>query len=128
MVCNSKQMKQTLWSYVKIYPNVALAWNVEDLMPPTEKCIFKFNSKEELKKWHLYSDSEYGGTSIVHLATPSRKQLRNHLPVKIFCTWMKCGLFLTFFSLFLHTFSIIDQFKHVNTNKVNIVAKSLSLK
>ncbi|XP_021902917.1 probable complex I intermediate-associated protein 30 isoform X2 [Carica papaya] len=67
----------------------ALAWNVEDLMPPTEKCIFKFNSKEELKKWHLYSDSEYGGTSIVHLATPSRKQLRNHLPVKIFCTWMK---------------------------------------
>ncbi|MCL7027899.1 hypothetical protein MKW94_009264 [Papaver nudicaule] len=29
-------------------------------MTPSEKYVFKFNSKEELKKWHLYSDSEYG--------------------------------------------------------------------
>jgi NADH dehydrogenase [ubiquinone] 1 alpha subcomplex assembly factor 1 len=40
---------------------IALTWNVEDLMPPTERLIFNFNSREELKKWHLYSDSEYGG-------------------------------------------------------------------
>uniref|UniRef100_A0A2P2JQ31 Putative complex I intermediate-associated protein 30 n=2 Tax=Rhizophora mucronata TaxID=61149 RepID=A0A2P2JQ31_RHIMU len=41
----------------------ALIWKAEDLLPPTERCIFSFNSKEELKKWHLYSDSEYGGLS-----------------------------------------------------------------
>jgi hypothetical protein len=45
--------------------SVALTWNVEDLMPPTERYIFNFNSKEELKKWHLYSDSEYGGMYIL---------------------------------------------------------------
>lgn len=32
-------------------------------MPPSERYVFSFNSKEELKKWHLYSDSEYGGMS-----------------------------------------------------------------
>ncbi|XP_054779925.1 probable complex I intermediate-associated protein 30 isoform X1 [Prosopis cineraria] len=45
----------------------AFTWNVEDLMPPTERYIFNFNSKEELKKWHLYSDSEYGGLSSASL-------------------------------------------------------------
>ncbi|OMO70567.1 hypothetical protein CCACVL1_18806 [Corchorus capsularis] len=45
----------------------ALTWNVEDWIPPAEKCIFNFNSKEELKKWHLYSDSEYGGLSTASL-------------------------------------------------------------
>ncbi|KAM0947962.1 putative complex I intermediate-associated protein 30 [Dioscorea sansibarensis] len=45
----------------------ALAWNVEDLMPPTEKIVFDFNSKESLKRWHLYSDSEYGGLSSASL-------------------------------------------------------------
>ncbi|KAI4355389.1 hypothetical protein L6164_004169 [Bauhinia variegata] len=45
----------------------ALAWNVEDLMPPNERYIFNFSSKEELKKWHLYSDSEYGGLSSASL-------------------------------------------------------------
>lgn len=39
----------------------ALTWNLEDLVPPSERYIFKFDSKEELKRWHLYSDSEYGG-------------------------------------------------------------------
>ncbi|XP_068660911.1 probable complex I intermediate-associated protein 30 [Aristolochia californica] len=38
----------------------ALTWNIEDLMPPSERFVFNFNSKEELKRWHLYSDSEYG--------------------------------------------------------------------
>ncbi|KAH9713822.1 CIA30 domain-containing protein [Citrus sinensis] len=36
-------------------------------MPPSERYIFNFNSKEELKKWHLYSDSEYGGLSSASL-------------------------------------------------------------
>lgn len=43
------------------YHIIALAWNVEDWIPPTEKYIFSFNAKQEVKKWHLYSDSEYGG-------------------------------------------------------------------
>ncbi|XP_042418370.1 probable complex I intermediate-associated protein 30 isoform X1 [Zingiber officinale] len=45
----------------------ALAWNVEDLMPPSEKFVFNFNSKEELKRWHLHSDSEFGGLSTASL-------------------------------------------------------------
>ncbi|KAK4774097.1 hypothetical protein SAY87_029116 [Trapa incisa] len=45
----------------------ALTWNLEDLVPPAEKYIFNFNSKEELKRWHLYSDSEYGGLSSASL-------------------------------------------------------------
>lgn len=43
---------------------LALTWKVEDLVPPTERYIFNFNSKDELKKWHLYSDSEYGGIEV----------------------------------------------------------------
>ncbi|MQM00903.1 hypothetical protein Taro_033651 [Colocasia esculenta] len=45
----------------------ALAWNIEDMMPPSEKFVFNFNSKEEVDKWHLYSDSEYGGLSSASL-------------------------------------------------------------
>ncbi|KAK9022681.1 hypothetical protein V6N11_002926 [Hibiscus sabdariffa] len=45
----------------------ALTWNVEDWIPPAEKYIFNFSSKEELKKWHLYSDAEYGGMSSASL-------------------------------------------------------------
>ncbi|KAK4480796.1 hypothetical protein RD792_011648 [Penstemon davidsonii] len=45
----------------------ALAGNLEDLVPPSEKYVFRFNSKEELKRWHLYSDSEYGGLSSASL-------------------------------------------------------------
>lgn len=45
---------------------VALTWNAEDLIPPSERFIFNFNSKEELKKWHLYSDSEYGGSCLLN--------------------------------------------------------------
>lgn len=44
--------------------STALAWNVEDMMPASEKCIFNFNSEEEINKWHLYSDSEYGGATL----------------------------------------------------------------
>jgi hypothetical protein len=39
----------------------ALVWSSDDLIPPSERYIFNFNSKDELKRWHLYSDSEYGG-------------------------------------------------------------------
>ncbi|CAL9066658.1 unnamed protein product [Musa banksii] len=40
---------------------LALAWNVDHPMAPSEIFVFNFNSKEELKRWHLYSDSVYGG-------------------------------------------------------------------
>ncbi|RXH67607.1 hypothetical protein DVH24_027754 [Malus domestica] len=52
---------------------LALTWNVEDLVPPTERFIFNFNSKDELKKWHLYSDSEYGGLSSASLEIPDNE-------------------------------------------------------
>ncbi|KAL6845082.1 hypothetical protein ACP4OV_024577 [Aristida adscensionis] len=45
----------------------ALVWNSDDLIPPSERYIFNFNSKDELKRWHLYSDSEYGGMSSASL-------------------------------------------------------------
>ncbi|XP_052486356.1 probable complex I intermediate-associated protein 30 isoform X1 [Gossypium raimondii] len=45
----------------------ALTWNVDDWIPPAEKYIFSFSSKEELKKWHLYSDAEFGGLSSASL-------------------------------------------------------------
>ncbi|KAK1291265.1 putative complex I intermediate-associated protein 30 [Acorus calamus] len=45
----------------------ALTWNIEDVIPPREKYVFRFNSKEELKRWHLYSDSQYGGLSSASL-------------------------------------------------------------
>ncbi|KAJ4823908.1 hypothetical protein Tsubulata_047817 [Turnera subulata] len=45
----------------------AFTWNLEELMPPSEKLIFSFNSKDDLKNWHLYSDSEYGGLSSASL-------------------------------------------------------------
>lgn len=57
---------------VVLFETVALTWNAEDLMPPSERFIFHFNSKEELKKWHLYSDSEYGGTSFMKSYEVSR--------------------------------------------------------
>ncbi|XP_061375231.1 probable complex I intermediate-associated protein 30 isoform X1 [Gastrolobium bilobum] len=44
-----------------------IAGNLDDLMPPPEKYIFSFNSKQELSKWHLYSDSEFGGLSSASL-------------------------------------------------------------
>ncbi|PQM34783.1 putative complex I intermediate-associated protein 30 [Prunus yedoensis var. nudiflora] len=49
---------------------LALTWNVEDLVPPTERYIFNFNLKDEPKKWLLYSDSEYGGLSSASLEIP----------------------------------------------------------
>lgn len=44
----------------------ALTWRPEDLLPPSERYIFKFDSKEELKRWHLYADSEFNGISLVN--------------------------------------------------------------
>ncbi|KAF9673525.1 hypothetical protein SADUNF_Sadunf10G0033300 [Salix dunnii] len=59
--------KKVMITTYRIFMFIALTWNVEDLMPPTERLIFNFNSREELKKWHLYSDSEYGGSSSASL-------------------------------------------------------------
>ncbi|KAA8540214.1 hypothetical protein F0562_024223 [Nyssa sinensis] len=58
---------RALWQASLNATKKALTWNVEDLIPPSERYIFNFNSKEELKKWHLYSDSEYGGLSSASL-------------------------------------------------------------
>ncbi|TXG60532.1 hypothetical protein EZV62_015105 [Acer yangbiense] len=58
---------RALWQASLNATKKALTGNLEDLMPPTERYIFNFNSKEELKKWHLYSDSEYGGLSSASL-------------------------------------------------------------
>ncbi|XP_027121805.1 probable complex I intermediate-associated protein 30 isoform X1 [Coffea arabica] len=56
-----------LWQASVNATKKALTWNVDDWIPPSEKYIFSFNSKDELKKWHLYSDSEYGGLSTASL-------------------------------------------------------------
>jgi NADH dehydrogenase [ubiquinone] 1 alpha subcomplex assembly factor 1 len=45
-----------------VFISKAISGSFDDLMPPPEKYIFNFNSKQELNKWHLYSDSEFGGT------------------------------------------------------------------
>ncbi|XP_056176207.1 probable complex I intermediate-associated protein 30 isoform X2 [Syzygium oleosum] len=58
---------RALWQASLNATKRALTWNVDDLIPPSEKSIFNFNSKEELKRWHLYSDSEYGGLSSASL-------------------------------------------------------------
>ncbi|RVX17104.1 putative complex I intermediate-associated protein 30 [Vitis vinifera] len=58
---------RSLWQASLNATRKALTWNVENWIPPSERYIFNFNSKEELKKWHLYSDSEYGGMSSASL-------------------------------------------------------------
>ncbi|XP_052176422.1 probable complex I intermediate-associated protein 30 isoform X1 [Diospyros lotus] len=58
---------RALWQASLNATKKALTWSAEDLIPPSERYIFSFNSKEELKKWHLYSDSEYGGLSSASL-------------------------------------------------------------
>ncbi|KAK6124694.1 hypothetical protein DH2020_041549 [Rehmannia glutinosa] len=58
---------RALWQASVNATKRALTWNLEDLVPPSERYIFKFDSKEELKRWHLYSDSEYGGLSSASL-------------------------------------------------------------
>ncbi|XP_023532002.1 probable complex I intermediate-associated protein 30 isoform X1 [Cucurbita pepo subsp. pepo] len=68
---------RALWQASVNSTKKALAWNVEDWIPPTEKYIFSFNAKQEVKKWHLYSDSEYGGMSTASLEiTETGNQLR----------------------------------------------------
>lgn len=56
-----------LWKSALGATKKALTWSVEDLIPSRERYIFNFNSKEELKRWHLYSDSQYGGLSSASL-------------------------------------------------------------
>ncbi|KAH9294658.1 hypothetical protein KI387_038246, partial [Taxus chinensis] len=43
------------------------SWKLEDLTPPTEREIFSFRSKDDLRRWNLYADSEYGGLSSASL-------------------------------------------------------------
>ncbi|CAH2066925.1 unnamed protein product [Thlaspi arvense] len=58
---------RSLWQASVNASKKALTWELEEWVPPVEKSIFKFNSKEDLKTWHLYSDSEYGGLSFASL-------------------------------------------------------------
>ncbi|KAF3516148.1 hypothetical protein DY000_02063731 [Brassica cretica] len=58
---------RSLWQASVNATKKALTWELEEMVPPVEKCIFKFSSKEDLKRWHLYSDSEYGGLSSASL-------------------------------------------------------------
>ncbi|KAI4385456.1 hypothetical protein MLD38_003479 [Melastoma candidum] len=58
---------RSIWQASVNATKKALTWNVDDWIPPAEKHIFNFNAKEELKRWHLYSDSEYGGLSSASL-------------------------------------------------------------
>ncbi|KAL8458760.1 hypothetical protein ACS0TY_036317 [Phlomoides rotata] len=58
---------RALWQSSVSATKRVLAGNFEELIPPSERYIFKFDSKEELKRWHLYSDSEYGGLSSASL-------------------------------------------------------------
>ncbi|EFH65132.1 hypothetical protein ARALYDRAFT_895093 [Arabidopsis lyrata subsp. lyrata] len=58
---------RSLWQASVNATKKALTWELEEWVPPVEKRIFKFNSKEDLKTWHLYSDSEYGGLSSASL-------------------------------------------------------------
>lgn len=71
----------------------ALSGNFDDLMPPPERYIFNFNSKKELTKWHLYSDSEYGGALFLPITT----KLLNF-------GYFHFRVFYFFFFLFLHRF------------------------
>ncbi|KAJ4905687.1 NADH:ubiquinone oxidoreductase intermediate-associated protein 30 protein [Raphanus sativus] len=58
---------RSLWQASVNATKKALTWELEEMVPAAEKCIFKFRSKEDLKRWHLYSDSEYGGLSLASL-------------------------------------------------------------
>ncbi|XP_056849431.1 probable complex I intermediate-associated protein 30 isoform X1 [Raphanus sativus] len=58
---------RSLWQASVNATKKALTWELEEMVPPAEKCIFKFSSKEDLKRWHLYSDFEYGGLSSASL-------------------------------------------------------------
>ncbi|CAH1448757.1 unnamed protein product [Lactuca virosa] len=55
---------RALWQASLTCTKRALSWNVNDMFPLSERFIYNFNSKEELKKWHLYSVSEYGELEI----------------------------------------------------------------
>ncbi|XP_020973526.1 probable complex I intermediate-associated protein 30 isoform X2 [Arachis ipaensis] len=56
-----------LWEASVTATKRALSGNLDEMMPPPERFIFNFGSKKELSKWHLYSDSEFGGLSSASL-------------------------------------------------------------
>jgi len=58
---------RALWQAASNASKKALSWKLEDLAPPTELCIFSFQTKDDLRRWNLYADSEYGGLSSASL-------------------------------------------------------------
>ncbi|XP_078152424.1 NADH:ubiquinone oxidoreductase intermediate-associated protein 30 isoform X3 [Carex rostrata] len=61
---------RSLWQTSIQATKRALKGTWEDLMPPSEKVVFHFNSKDEISRWHLYADSELGGLSSASLEIP----------------------------------------------------------
>ncbi|XP_024370875.1 probable complex I intermediate-associated protein 30 [Physcomitrium patens] len=41
----------------------AVAWNLNDIAPPSEQVLFRFASVADLSPWKVYSDHEHGGLS-----------------------------------------------------------------
>jgi len=58
---------RALWQAASNASKKALSWKLEDLAPLTELCIFSFQTKDDLRRWNLYADSEYGGLSSASL-------------------------------------------------------------
>lgn len=58
---------RALWQAASNATKKALSWKFEDLAPPSELCIFNFQTKDDLRRWNLYADSEYGGLSSASL-------------------------------------------------------------
>uniref|UniRef100_M4DHT2 NADH:ubiquinone oxidoreductase intermediate-associated protein 30 domain-containing protein n=1 Tax=Brassica campestris TaxID=3711 RepID=M4DHT2_BRACM len=92
---------RSLWQASVNATKKALTWELEEMVPPAEKCIFKFSSKEDLKRWHLYSDSEYGGLSSASLEMKDGGNGSDCTEVT--CMKMNVRGFLTLLPLFLST-------------------------
>lgn len=58
---------RALWQAASNASKKALSWKLEELAPPAELRIFSFQTKDDLRRWNLYADSEYGGLSSASL-------------------------------------------------------------
>ncbi|XP_057864421.2 probable complex I intermediate-associated protein 30 isoform X2 [Cryptomeria japonica] len=70
---------RALWQSSLKATRKALSWKLEDLTPPTETEIFSFRSKDDLRRWKLYADSEYGGLSSASLEIKATGVFSGHL-------------------------------------------------
>lgn len=98
---------------------VALTWNVEDLIPPTERYIFNFNSKEELKKWHLYSDSEYGGMHMFNFIETPQSSAHHGITLMLYLSALCIS-----FSPIMHRITLLNK-SNLLTNLQNTTSSVL---